>query len=72
MYAATVCVLMMHRVFGPVQELPTAPTEATAKRYASLGKLVVRTGVSHRILLSLAQSGDPVLVLGCMLLLSVC
>ena len=63
---------MMYHVFGPVQELLAAPTEATAKSYASLGGLVVRTGVSHRILCSLAQSGDLMLVLGCMLLLSVC
>jgi hypothetical protein len=72
MYAAAVCVLMMHRVFGPAQEMPTAHTEATAKSCASLGALVVGTGVCRRILRSLAQSGVLALVLGCMLLLSVC
>ena len=44
---------MMHRAFGLVQELPTAPTEATAKSYASLGGLVVGISVCHRILCSL-------------------
>ena len=54
--------LMMYCVFGPVQELLAAPTEARAKSCASLCALVVGTGVCRRIMRSLAQSGVLMLV----------
>jgi hypothetical protein len=59
-------------VAGPAQEMPTAHTEAMTKSGAYARAGLACAGVYRRFKRVLAQSGDLMLVLGCMLLLSVC